>query len=454
MKRYPFLFILLFSLILPVSSQPIYDLIMPAPENRPSNIDFDYGYLHYIYKHYNIIDVSYSSGEKYYIRNKVHSLSALIDMPYYAVDFSYKNPDFAVYMNDLHEISDAFNFTHDTEEFALSATGKIAFISISGNLFYCDGFSYGLGMEVTLPDSTFGIRGSYKPFYSTFKFNILDNSDEIPLNCYIEERSIYYKSNNINFEMNHLNLKPLTYNEGFSSNIEGGIASGKLDIDISPVIFKAEGIMGETTIDLKYDRSPFAKLDNFVIYLYHTSLSYNWKVCSITSGITGFKSRIGNDSYLDIWPLTFWDLFLASRNRLDTMDIKLNMPYASFDFSYPFRIKEIEFRPLLTIGYYHLLLKNKFVYKKKIWLFYPFLSEYEPHTYEYDPGIDGIGRIGFTFTINYKYIEFYIFMSQLLPVSYSKIKGASYSKVGDAAATSKINKSGGTSICFGATGFY
>ncbi|MCP4134288.1 MAG: hypothetical protein GY754_25160, partial [bacterium] len=428
LKRSLLLILLYLLLASSAAGQSFVDLVFPGQQRDfPQKIfpvnDYEYGYARFGYLYQDILSISGaddSNKANHYISNKSYFLQAQADVEPFSFYTRYKQPSFSMYTNNLSDISDEFHFTHDTAEFDFTASFKYKILTFSGGFFYSNGPGGSMKIEAEVFNGHLGAAGSYKPSWNTFSYSVREIGGAIPLNYYRGECSLFYYDKSKHFEARYALYNPLNEDGKFTTEISGFDTGGRVWFKLAPFDFTLEGEYTKISADCMYEESPYGKLDSFFYYHYHGRGSFNfWEESSISLGVTGLKTGVGEDSYFDLWPFSYWDMFMASKTRLSNLDIKLIMPYFAFDLSRTWKFGSLHIKPGFLTSYYHLFTGCTVTYEEKVWEVYPFVSRYEPHTKKFDPGYDGIIKLELKFSARYKAVEFSLLAAQLIPVNFS-----------------------------------
>ena len=126
---------------------------------------------------------------------------------------------------------------------------------------------------------------------------------------------------------------------------------------------------------LKYKGNEQSHIDNLHhnYYLISSQIDLNKKY-KLSLGITGIKTRINTGSYLDIWPFTYWDIFLQSRTRLKKFDNSLHLPFTALNCLYTLDKVKIKSKTSFELGYYHILFTDDIIFKERYTILYPILT--------------------------------------------------------------------------------
>ncbi len=422
--------------------QSFFTLLYPQNENHYESNDYTHGYLRYNYTHYNVFTVKSSTNENQHFHLHSQSIDALIKYPVspgqlLQFEASYIKPEHELYTDNLYDKDDYLKITRDKNQYQSRITYMYKNYFISGGFGYTHGYSYEFSIGMVIWRGILAFRYSQDIYHYDFMYSVQDESGIIQLDFSSDTYSAYYKNKFFDINGYYKKIYPIKHKDRIHSVIDGESIGLKSIFSYNQFKFACEYDEGIVNTELYDDKSPFALMDNFSFKHYVFSGQYTLKYITVKSGVTGFKAEIGDKSYIEIWPFTFWDIFLASKTRLEKMEIEIMMPFGQTEFHYSVKTKKIYVHTGLTMSYYHLYFNNSTIISEKKWDVYPLVSHYESREIEFDPQIDGLSQIKGHITFKYLHIELSCFASQIIPIDFSTIQ----KKVNSLGKKSDENKS-------------
>lgn len=193
---------------------------------------------------------------------------------------------------------------------------------------------------------------------------------------------------------------------------------------------------------LRYKKETYGKLDQLNLLSTGAELIQENKHFSYHLGINSYHSRLGEDSYFDIWPFSAWDAFLAHRTRIKRFDIDSISPFAGIDCQNQAENRSGLRYTLAAYCHHHFSAEDLLIRNRRVVL-YPFLFSYEDLDFELTERIDAHLQLnaGLSYALRASSIKLDI--TQLAPIKWSKIKDLDIHPEPSAA---KTRQWGGTAI--------
>lgn len=163
-------------------------------------------------------------------------------------------------------------------------------------------------------------------------------------------------------------------------------------------------------------------------------------------GTRFYYNSCGENSYFDIWPFAYWDVFLAHRTRLKQVDALAGMPFARISYNKIWETASGSFTADLGLEYNHYLHSEDIVIRNRRVIMYPFLFSYDTDYYEIGNKTDGFFFLPISLTWQQWGFAASITLQQLIPIDW-KILTESSGPSGPA-DSDKLQETGGTSIGF------
>ena len=419
------LFIQTFLLIKFLSAKSIFEILLPDTNHHfISNKDKQFSallegnYFDYFY-------TSNSLGEKHfcYMQNLLYQNKFYTND--YELSIRFQKLKNKFYTNNLSDISDCFNVSYNSPKLSIGVSKNFNRLKIYGEASYSTRPGGSLSVNFPLKNNKISFKSSLNPIEYKVNYDIQDIDGQIPLSVYIYHNQVGMSFRKFSFQTSFSPLIPIKKQGHFSNKIYGFITEGKLTYKYHRFNPFLQFHYGNISAKLKYKGDDYGYLDHlqFYHYLFCLKLKF-YRNHQISSGITGIKTWINPETYFDIWPFTYWDIFLASRTRLKKFDNTLNLPFTSFNFIFPFNIKGVMTSTTCSIGYYHFLFEGNIIYKERYFIIYPVMFGYKTKRLEISPDIDGIFRINVNSSLQYGNFQLSIIANQLIPIDFSKVSKA------------------------------
>ena len=225
-------------------------------------------------------------------------------------------------VGNLYKYNDYFLFTNNYPHANIYGNGKVGFITISGNLGCSKEIDGGSSLSIDMKVCT--ISGGYKKKkeYPMLNYTVMGIHDTIKLyyqtdtwfgsisskyfGLYAAETQLSQLENNSLFNLQ------LT---GKTNEVCGFVAYGDLRLDTQLITVK------KVNLDVQYETSPFGSLQNLNAFYHDGYVTYQgFQDFKIAIGYAEAELKIGDGSYFQTWPFSFWDLFFPQLTRLDYMD--------------------------------------------------------------------------------------------------------------------------------------
>ena len=326
-----------------------------------------------------------------------------------------------LFTNNLYDVQDYFQLRKDNALYSALAEAYCDSVYLMAGIIYREGWGMTSGAGVYFYGGELFFSFSDIPEVYQFNYSVQEKVGEVNFGFRRMKFSGSYALNSFYSEIFYTVISPYDNGQKIHSEINGKEAGGYVSLKEKDSLFEGRCLYGKTTIDLYENISPFGKLKDgeYIFYSASGSELFN-KYCTVEAGITGMNLKAGRKSYFEIWPFTFWDMFLPSRANMNSFDISLQLPFAGITGSYPVTIQNIKINPSCSTEYFHLILNDKIEYSKKIWDLYPFVAHYEKARYDISHSFYGILYLHADLISEIENIKLKFRISQLVPVK--KIK--------------------------------
>ncbi|MBN2828819.1 MAG: hypothetical protein JXR56_00700, partial [Candidatus Cloacimonetes bacterium] len=267
------------------------------------------------------------------------------------------------------------------------------------------------------------IATSMRQSKSEIDYDVQSNRGLIPFRWLTSETQVEYQTFKRTMSLNAHFISPQKadgsfHNRCWSSSFNTLYhqqLSRKFDIGL-------EGDYSLMGADWRYNGEQYGKLDK--VELFHATgwISYQPRSSlTLIGGGKWFSSRCGDDSYLDIWPFSFMDVFLDSRTRLKKADIDALSPFLSATWKKGFRYGSLSGELKLTAEYNHLFQKQDIVIKQRYYIMFPFFLGYDTNEYDFSNEIDGYFVLPISTTLAWKEWTLSCKIQQVIPVKWKDI---------------------------------
>ncbi len=419
------LFIQIFLLVKFLSAQSIFEMLLPDTNHHfISNKDKQFSALlggnYFDYFH-----ISNSLGEKHFLYAKNYIYQDRFYNNNYELSLSFQKSTNKFYTNNLSDINDCFNISYESPKLSIGVSKNFNRLQIYGDVSYSTKPGGSLHFIIPLKTGRFSFKSSLKPLDYKLNYDVQTADGYIPLSVYLFHNQVSLSIRKFRFQTSVLPLLPIKRQGHFSNQIYGFITGGELNYEFHRLNSSLQFHYGNISAKLKYKGDNYGYLDHLQFYHYLVCSKVRfYKNQHFSLGITGMKTWIKPGTYFDIWPFTYWDVFLASRTRLKKFDNTLNLPFISINSIFPFYIKELRASVSCAIGYYHFLLESDIIYKERYFIIYPIMFGYKTKRLEISPDIDGIFRINVNSSLQYRNFQLSIIANQLIPIDFSKVSKA------------------------------
>ncbi|GAB1467470.1 hypothetical protein MASR2M64_01390 [Candidatus Cloacimonadota bacterium] len=223
-------------------------------------------------------------------------------------------------------------------------------------------------------------------------YSIRNQDGNIPFAWMKTEASIGILSKRLKAIINATVISPETCDSLFANNIH----SNTIGADIAYNVDKDMQISLKSTYTdldavLMYKKESYGDIQNLRVLTINSSFQKALPHFNYQLGADAYFSGIGSDSYLDIWPFTYLDIFLAHRTRIKQLGIQAISP--KLEFTYTSSVKPRDgFYFSLGAGYHHLFHKEDIIIRNRKVVLYPFLFTYDTNHYNWQDDINGYFR--------------------------------------------------------------
>jgi hypothetical protein len=381
-----------------------------------------------------------------YSRFQKLKLNSHLNLKRHTLVTSFQYFAYEVNADQLSDKTDWVDYEHSYQEFILTDYLENKDNRYRFQLAFAEHPGGALGYRRNTGKGYWDINTGIKQSASGISYNVQDNSGKIPfrwLSSYSDFKYVTPKD--------ILSLKVgLISPQKTGGDFENRFWSSTLSTSYSRRISRRinAGIQGDystTGADWRYHDEQYGKLDH--IQIFHASgwISYeSGSPLSLTGGSKWLVTRCGDDSYLDIWPFSFMDVFLDSRTRLKKADLDVFRPFLSLSWSMSFEKGNFNGKVKLTAEYDHFIQKQEIIVKQRYYIMFPFFLGYKTNEYDFSDETDGYFVIPVSAGLGWKQWKLNLHLQQLIPVKWKDIDfHESSSSQPD---RNKTSESGGTEL--------
>lgn len=361
------------------------------------------------------------------------------------ISAGYEHNRFRAKLKALSNENDWMRLLSENEQIRLSLSKKIHNSLLSSDILLGD--NPGLYIEYSNKSQVAIGSGIGILFRATdVDYRIKGINGKIPFNWYS-----VYTQNRLSFKQDFVKLKlsttlPAKPEAGFDNKL---FSSG-MTLQYSKQLLVNVAVKGNTSYsftyaDLRYNGDRYAKLDNLHALYSNIFIEYQQlERLKYSLGCRATFTKIGEDSYFDIWPFSYWDMFLAHRTRIKKADSNSQLPYISITYS-----KDKVYNKSLSydvgLEYNHLFHSEDIVIKNRRVIIYPFLFAYDTEYYDFKGNTDGFLIVPVNAYYLCKWgIGIGVTAKQVLPLDWSSI--FTQRSITTPTTGNKVKETGGSSI--------
>jgi hypothetical protein len=344
----------------------------------------------------------------------------------------------------LSEKDDRLDYSHNEESLLIS----------DQYIFHNDQYSIllnlakepggGLGFRKNYLQSYWSLSSTWKSSSSEINYNVQNNQGQIPFEWYTLTSAGNYLTTTQSLDLKVSFVLPKATTGDYDNRIWSSLLAAayqrkltnKIDLGLSSSYAMQKA-------DLRFKNEQYGKLDQVETYscdgYFTISPSANIR---LASGGKWLSTHCGDDSYLDIWPFSFMDVFLDSRTRLKKADIMVLRPFLSLAWQKDYDLGSMSANININIEYDHIVSDQEIIIKQRYYTLFPFFFDYKTTEYDFSEEIDGYAVIPLEISLSWKKLELHAEVQQVLPIKWSEIELDHHHN--NANGKSKIQETGGT----------
>jgi hypothetical protein len=324
---------------------------------------------------------------------------------------------YAYYPDLYNRIS--FNKSH--ERLYLSYKLLLDKVNINPYFFLGDNMGFGLSAHCTSGYSNYSIESNTSQHAASFAYQIEKEAGTIPFRWINNSIKLSASKQFLGTSLSVADISALPCDGAFTNNLDGLIVATNIDLSL-PNNLSASLQASYIDIDAKlnYNSSQYGSIDNFRSLVVNSQLRKKYYNLDSDLGFSAFFSGIGSESYIDIWPFTYLDVFLAHRTRFKQLGIEAYSPSLSFTY-YGSRKQVQGLNYSIGLNYNHVFHKEEIVVRNRKAVLYPFLFTYTTDTYNWQDDLDAIVRIPLQASYRHGRLFAELNINQMLPFKWSKV---------------------------------
>ncbi|MBN1968812.1 MAG: hypothetical protein JXR48_11750 [Candidatus Delongbacteria bacterium] len=337
----------------------------------------------------------------------------------------YRYVDDKIYFNSLDNIPDYLSFSKNDNIFFLSGVKNIPSINlkIGSAIKYNTLITGSIGFMYMPEDNYILFNSALDENRYSLRYNIKGFTENLDFNYFSLSNSFEIEYDDLALELTYIYDFPIEDHGKFENRISGfGFSSStKYSFyDKSTSVFNLHYHRVDGDLDCQGDQ--YGKIDGFQYMKYDAQHEIEFVPKQFLNfGIDGVFTWIGEDSFIDIWPFTFWDLFLCSRTRLKEFETNIILPNLSYSFKPEYKLFNATLTHDFFIKYSHLIFENRNLYKERYFILYPIIVDYKKRELDISSKYDGLFFLKIDTSINISNYEVNLYISQYLPFKYSYI---------------------------------
>lgn len=319
------------------------------------------------------------------------------------------------------KVHNRIDFNKSNEQLSLSYTTHQNKLLLNPHIVLGTNFGFGFYVEHNRGISNYAISASSQQESAFFNYRIEQEAGSIPFK---------WRTSNINMATNNslyaisisaTDISPLPSDGNYANNLDGFALNTITHVNISnSTSASLQAAYMDIDAVLKYNSAIYGDIDNFRSLGLNSKLQKQYSNLDLDLGFSALFSGIGSDSYLDIWPFTFLDTFLAHRTRIKQLGIRAVSPSLGITY-YRQRKPETGFNFNAGIYYHHIIHSEDIILRHRRAVLYPFLFTYTTHNYNWQDDLDAMLRLPLQASYVNGNLHAGINISQSIPFKWSKL---------------------------------
>ncbi len=322
------------------------------------------------------------------------------------------------YYPDVHNRID---FEAKQEHLQISYSWLQNSVGIEPKLYLGSNMGFGISLQGCKSKTEYSFESSTQQHSASFDYSIEKESGNIPFRWVTNSIRVRAANPEYNASLSATDLSPLTCDGFFANNLDGFIITSAGNIMLPKSISASiQATYMDLDADLRYKSSLYGKISNLRALAFGSKLQKTYAHADIDLGLNALICGIGSDSYIDIWPFTYLDTFLAHRTRIKQLGIRGLSP--SIGVAYHMHCdNDTRFNYNIGITYHHLFHKEDVVIRNRKAVLYPILFTYTTSNYNWQDDLDAFIRIPVQASYNFGRVSARIHLLQVMPFKWSDV---------------------------------
>jgi hypothetical protein len=393
--------------------------------------------------YYDYVDVRRSNGERQYVYSRSRFYRSHSRLGEFGLSAEYRDRDTHLLLNNLDRVSDYFEYRHRTGEFSVKVSRGSKRENVYAALSYNGRVGGSFSLSRPLGKGALSASTAIESHDSRFSYDVHGATGSIPIAFHLLKAEMDFRVSKTKLHLSYRRLLPDRSDGPFYTKIKGHVVG----LDLSRQLgwgstLHAAARYGGIRAQLTYGGEAYGHLDDLRGFAY---LAENEVLIGsahrLALGVVGLSTWVGDGSYFDIWPFTYWDAFMARRTRLDEFDLDIFMPFTAYRYTYERRVGGFELTIRPGLAYYHFVFESDIDYRERYFVLYPFIMDYRPETLDVGSAMDGIVRLALRSRTRYGKLIADLTVSQLIPVDFARSGIAAGGS--DSASSVPIKEEGG-----------
>ncbi|MDD2228639.1 MAG: hypothetical protein PHY48_04425 [Candidatus Cloacimonetes bacterium] len=405
-------------------------------------------YTQKAYSSYEIIDfyhLNYASSYPQYLISSDYKLGWEHQIANKVVKAEYQNHLYKGKYSQTDHLKDTIELYAPHESMLLSCGWNLKQFFLQPHIRVGENMGGGLAAKYYTTNIVYSGNVSSKEDKADINYSIRDEDGNIPFSWLKTDASIGILSSRLNANIKLTSLSPVTCDSLFDNNIHSSSIGADISYNINKDLqISIQSSYTDIDADLMYKKQQYGDIQNFRVLSINTSLQKTLPHFSYQIGADSYFGGIGSDTYLDIWPFTYLDTFLAHRTRIKQLGIQAISP--KLELIYTFSAKPIDgFNFSLGIGYHHLFHKEDVIIRNRKVVLYPFIFTYDTNHYNWQDDINGYFNIPLQASYRKEAGMLEIKLQQLAPIKWSDLFTKPTTSTGEPSDGVKQHQWGGLS---------
>jgi hypothetical protein len=265
------------------------------------------------------------------------------------------------------------------------------------------------------------VQLSTKESSASLTYNIRSENGSIPFAWTTARTAFGVSSPRFDASIHAASISPVHCDSLFANNIRSNSIGAALSYRLqNHWQANMSTTYSDTDADLKYKDGHYGMIQNFRVLTVNSSLQKGFSHIDYRLDLDAYFAGIGSDSYLEIWPFTYLDIFLAHRTRIKQLGIQAVVP--GFEATYKSAsIQNQGFSWQCGVGYHHLFHREDVIIRNRRVVLYPFIFAYDTNEYNWQDDVNGYFHIPLQASYQLKHGTIELNIQQIAPLRWSNL---------------------------------